>query len=342
MQMENRQRTQRTSPLPPAGRPGRRAGPAPRGLTVGRAAEEWLASRAGTNKRSTLAVYRSVVERHIRPGLGDVPVGRLTAERLSAFLDQKLRGEGLAPSTVCGIVTVLRAVLKQARLRGEPFDAWEALARPRKRPRETPTLSAAHQRRLEGYLWAEPDPERLGVLLCLYTGLRVGELCALKWGDISPEGVITVRRSVQRVRSPGGDGEGGPRTVLHFDAPKSDASRRSIPAPSVLARALEAHRRPPECFFLTGDQTAFLEPRAMQRFFRACLEKAGVPPVNFHALRHTFATNCVQLGFDPKTLSRILGHSTVTLTLDTYVHPSLAAMRGLMERLNTPIWEEQP
>lgn len=307
----------------------------PRGLTVAGAAEEWLRRCGEHHKRSTCAAYRALVENHIINELGPLRVSEFTRERAAAYLRAKERS-GLAPATVCGIITVLRAILRYAEGEGYVVTAWDALRRPRRNARETEVLTWEEQRRLEACLRAQPDRDKLGVLLCLYTGLRLGEVCALRWEDISPEGVLTVRRTVQRIRNPAAGQPGQSRTIVIFDAPKSAASRRSIPIPSGLLPLLEGFRCPPECAVLTGEAEKFREPRTMQNHFKAFLRQAGVRQVNFHALRHTFATNCVQLGFDPKTLSRILGHSTVGITLDTYVHPSISAMRGLMERLNAP------
>ena len=312
----------------------------PRGLTVEAAADQWLTSCAAKYKRSTYSMYRSLVETHVKKDLGSIMVKDLTNEQITLYLNVKMfGGEGqppLAPSTVCGIITVLRAVFRCAERRGYRVAAWDALNRPRRRARETSTLTEQEQCQLEAHLWENTDTEKLGVLLCLYTGLRIGEVCALKWGDISPEGVLSVRRTVQRIQNPDYGKPGEPRTIIVFDTPKSDSSQRSIPIPSVLQEVLERFRCSPECYVLTGKESNFREPRTLQNHFKAMLKRAGVRDINFHALRHTFATNCVQLGFDPKTLSKILGHSTVGITLDTYVHPSISVMRNLMERLSAP------
>lgn len=299
---------------------------------------DWITSCAGEHKRSTCSAYQAVAEKHVRQELGDLEIAELSSEQVAAYLNKKIHGDGahppLASSTVCSIITVLRASFRTAEQRGVPVRAWNGLNRPRRKGQETEILTEEEQHLLETYLWANADPEKLGMLLCLYTGLRIGELCALKWGDISEEGVLTVRRTVQRIRNPDYAGEGDRRTIVIFDTPKSESSQRSVPIPSVLWQVLQPLRCPPDCFLLSGDKVAFREPRVLQNHFKAALRQAGVRDINFHALRHTFATNCVQLGFDPKTLSRILGHCNVNITLNTYVHPSLSAMKSMMERLN--------
>lgn len=299
--------------------------------------DAWLVHCGAKYKRSTCAAYRTVAETHIRPELGRFAVSELTGEQIAAFLRRKSCGgagqPALAPSTVCGIVTVLRAILRFAEQRGSKFHAWDALSRPRKQPHPAGVLTEEEQARLETHLWTDPDPRSLGVLTCLYTGLRIGEVCALKWEDISELGTLSVGKTVQRIRTAGEEH----RTQLVFDTPKSGNSHRVIPLPSALHARLEQCRRGQECFLLTGSADALCEPRALQYYFKCILRQCGIRETNFHALRHTFATNCVQMGFDPKTLSRILGHSDVGITLNTYVHPSMSRMRDLMERLNRPV-----
>ena len=120
-------------------------------------------------------------------------------------------------------------------------------------------------------------------------------------------------------------------TALVLDTPKSRSSARAIPVPARLRPVLEAARCGAGCYVLTGQETP-MEPRRFQRRFKSALREAGVADINFHALRHTFATNCVNLGCDAATLARILGHSDVAITLNTYVHPSFEAMRAIVDR----------
>lgn len=308
------------------------------GICLGQAVDQWLTVCAARFKRSTCSTYRRVADRHIVGALGGCPVSDLTGEAISSYLSGRIYGTAeqppLAPSTVHSILTVLRGALHYAERQGAQFTGWDALDRPRHCPHETQVLTAQERARLEEHILRDLDLTGLGVLLCLYTGLRIGELCALKWGDISEAGILTVRRTAQRIRNPDFGPKDPRRTIVVFDTPKSDSSRRSIPVPSLAQGWLERLRCQPDSYLLTGQADHFLEPRTMQSRFKKLLKAAGVRDINFHALRHTFATDCVQLGFDPKTLSQILGHSDVGVTLNTYVHPSLSTMRTMMERLN--------
>jgi len=311
----------------------------PDNIHFGEVLDVWLASSALKHKRSTHSTYETVAERHIRPRFGALRVSDITPETTAEFLRDKLAGSAKEPplssSTVCSIVTVLRAVLRCAGTMGCTVNAWGALSRPRLDTAEAGVLSAPEQERLEAFLRRDESSERLGVLVCLYTGLRLGEICALKWGDISLDaGTLAVRRTVQRIRNAEYEKSSrGNKTIVVFDAPKSRHSNRTIPLPSFLQEVLRERQCSQNCFLLTGDPVSFIEPRTFQNKFKSMLKDAGVRDINFHALRHTFATNCVDLGFDPKTLSEILGHADVSVTLNTYVHPSLSRMRGCMELL---------
>lgn len=175
----------------------------------------------------------------------------------------------------------------------------------------------------------------LGLLICLYTGLRLGEICAMKWGDISyADKSLRVRRTVQRIRAADA-GPDEPKTRLVFDSPKSAHSNRVVPVPGFLLEMAESFRCADETYILTGEEDRCLDPRTYQNRFYVMLRCAGVRKVSFHTLRHTFATNCVDMGCDPKALCEILGHSDVSITLNIYVHPSVPAKRELIEQLSS-------
>lgn len=305
--------------------------------TVAEIAEEYLAGCRTKAKQSTCSTYAAVIQHHILPEFGRIPICRVSAEDINTYLYNKAfsGGDSLSAATVRVIVSVLRAIFQYAEERGLRVAPWKTIRRPTHGSRETRVLTAEEQDRLRDYLCCDIDREKLGVMICLYTGLRIGEICALKWGDVSFErGTLSVRRTVQRIKNLDYcEGCGDSRTKVIFDAPKSQSSSRCIPLPSFLLKMMEPHRCEDDCFLLTGQAESFMEPRVFQNRYRAMMKNAGVDYVNFHALRHTFATNCVNLGFDVKTLSEILGHSNVSVTLNTYVHPSVSVMRSYMELL---------
>ena len=177
------------------------------------------------------------------------------------------------------------------------------------------------------YLNEEFDRNALGIALSLHTGIRIGELCALQWKDIDlTNRTITVRKTVQRIKCYGGKN----KTKLVITEPKSASSARIIPIPDCLIVVLEKFKDNADKYVLSGKYSP-VEPRTVQYRFASVLKKANLPSVHYHSLRHAFATNCISLGFDVKTLSEILGHSSVEITLNRYVHSSLDRKRACMD-----------
>lgn len=288
--------------------------------------DAWLAETGPRVKRSTLATYERALGRCIRPALGALDTEQMTDAELSKFLIGA--AEVYSGSTVRLLGCILRSALEYAHGRGLCRAAEGRLPRLNAARQEARILSREEQLRLLDSLSPEGGPAQLGILLCLYTGMRLGEACGLRWGDVSPDcNIIYIRRTLQRL--PGAEGEH--KTALVLDTPKSRSSARAIPVPARLRPLLERARAGEGCFLLTGEETP-MEPRRFQRRFKSALREAGVADINFHALRHTFATNCVNLGCDAATLARILGHSDVAITLNTYVHPSFEAMRAIVDR----------
>lgn len=194
-------------------------------------------------------------------------------------------------------------------------------------------LSNNEQKCLCQYLCANLNLLNVGVLLCLFTGLRIGEICALRWDSISLDDcTIHVQRTMQRIQTPEGSER---KTKIIITTPKSNCSLRTIPLPAYLVGVLSQFDHTPNGYVLTGDNNTFIEPRTMQNHFKRILSCCSINDANFHALRHTFATRCIELGIDVKTLSEILGHASVTITMNRYVHPSLEMKRNSMERLST-------
>jgi integrase len=192
-------------------------------------------------------------------------------------------------------------------------------------------LSPLEQKKLTEYLVKDVDLSKLGVLLCLYTGIRIGELCALKWEDIDLcESVVKIHSTLLRIKdlSP----QAQKKTKIIIDRPKSDCSIRTIPLPRFLVPFLMNISGQSKAFLLTGTDD-FIEPRTMQNRFKSYLKNAKVADTNFHALRHTFATRFVEVGCDVKTLSEILGHSNIKITLERYFHSSMDLKRANMEKL---------
>ena len=299
-------------------------------LTVQTAAQQWLSSAKLRVKESSYANYENIISKHILPFLGGEFMSNLTTSKLNDFIHYKLNNGrlngkgGLSAKSVRDIMTVYRSI--------ESFAAREYGIRethftmPKIEKKQTDVLNAFERKRLENYLLHNQNNTNISVLLCLFTGLRVGELCGLKWGDIDFEnGTISVNRTVQRVNKRGS-------SEVVIGSPKSKSSVRIVPIPDFLLAILKAKRKGDDFYIITGTCKP-TEPRTMQNRFKAILKVCGIRNVNFHLLRHTYATICIETGFDPKTLSELLGHADASITLNRYVHSSMQMKQNYVDRL---------
>ena len=235
----------------------------------------------------------------------------------------------MSPKTVRDILAVLHGVLKYTAAQFPGIFPAVEIPYPKCGRKEMRVLSREEQQRLADYLLADLDPCRFGVLLAMHTGIRIGELCALRWSSISlKDRTLRISATLQRLRD---TREGGTRIVT--GSPKSETSLRVIPlTDSAAALCGRMQPRNPAAYVLTGTE-AWMEPRALQyrleKYVRAC----GLEGVHFHTLRHTFATRAVEAGFEIKSLSEVLGHASTTVTLERYVHSSMELKRDNMNKL---------
>ena len=306
-------------------------------ITVSQLFEDWLFFIQPEIKESTYARYRFYVTKHILPELGRKRLDSLTGEELDRFARRKLQcgslngSHGLAPKTVNSILSVIRLALAFGAERNLPVPMRLQIRNVRQPSPHIQILTAEEQKTLEAALLSRMNPRRLGILLTLYTGLRIGEICGLQWGDIRlEEGILTVRRTVMRIQT--NDPEASAKTVLLVTRPKTDCSLRTIPIPGFITELLKPYRKAPEVFLASGTRCA-AEPRCLYASYKRILASVGLERYNYHALRHTFATRCIEQHFDPKRLSEILGHADVGITLRLYVHPSMELKRQQMERM---------
>ena len=252
---------------------------------------------------------------------------------LEAFSGELLYRDGLAPKTVKDILVVLRAVLRYTEKQFPGvFPALE-ITYPKDPRKEMRVLSPEEQNRFIAFLLEDMDSCRFGTLLVLFTGLRIGEICALQWKNISLRSqTIRIDATMQRLRNTEQEESG--RTRIVVGPPKSETSVRVIPMTASIAelcRRMDPHE--PDAYVLTGTAD-FMEPRSLQYRMKKYTGACGLEGVHFHTLRHTFATRCVEGGFEIKSLSEILGHSTTTITLDRYVHSSMEMKRSNMNKLS--------
>lgn len=311
---------------------GEQQSPKKKDMLFGETAELWLAGNRLRLKGATLYRYHYLIHGHILPTLGNKRLSDITGPVINAFLADKqsngrLDGKGgLSGAYVRSIMLVISAVIQFAVDERLCPPLQSQICKPSLVRRELPILEDADRQRLESVLLADTDSTKLGVLISLYTGLRIGEICALTWDDIDlDKNVIYVRHTVARVRCP----ESGTSRLV-IDRPKTLSSLRCIPICSRLRTVLVGQAR---SGFVVSDAEDFLNPRTLEYRYHRLLGTSGVPQVNYHALRHTFATRCIASGVDVKSLSEILGHSNVSTTLGTYVHSSMEQKRTQLEKL---------
>lgn len=294
-------------------------------ITVGKVYQEWLNAVVNRVKESTLVNYQNKFEKHILPEFGEIPCADLTAGRINAFINKKL-ADGLSASYVRDIFTVFKTMLKYAQEEYSFRLSLKNVVLPKAERKQIEKISDTEQKKLVSYLKANMSLTAFGILLSLFMGLRIGELCGLKWEDIDFRNkILHIRRTVQRISS----ANGNRKTKIVISAPKSATSFRDIAIPDALMKYFEMFRSEADYFILSGTDKP-VEPRTMQYRYKKILQSAEVENHNYHKLRHTFATNSAEKGFNVKALSAVLGHSSVTLTLNRYIHPDLTYERRLM------------
>ena len=302
----------------------------------------WVDSKQIGWKESTRIRYQNTITLYLLPQFGHRRVAGIGRDEVESFVIQLLMGQGpsgktLAEKTVSFILSVLKQIFQYAKdeLDIPVADLKSISVRQRTKPLRV--FSLAEQQVLTQFLRQRGRTSDIGILLALYTGLRIGELCALTWKDISlDEQTLYVRHTMQRLQSLE-DRE--KKTYVQISAPKSACSVRQIPLPAELSQLLEERKCEPDCYFLTGSRDFYVEPRTMENRFKAVCQACNITGATFHTCRHTFATRCIELGFDVKSLSEILGHASVGITMNRYVHPSMEYKRENMKRLSA-IWEK--
>lgn len=294
--------------------------------------DEWFRAGRGKLKESSCVKYEAILEKHIKPKLGGCFPLAITDALIEAFTNELLLKDSLAPKTVKDILVVLRSILKFTAKRFPGIFPQIEITYPKEPKKETRVLSKDEQTKFINFLTDNMDSCKFGVLLVLLTGIRIGEICALQWENISlTEKTIKVSATMQRIKNMNNDGMG--KTKISIGTPKSENSIRIIPMSDAAYKLCS--RMNPHCqtaFVLTGNDD-FMEPRALQHRMEKYTKACGLEGVHFHTLRHTFATRCVEVGFELKSLSEILGHANTTITLDRYVHSSMELKRDNMNKL---------
>ena len=252
-------------------------------------AEEWFSLQKPQWKQSSTVKYRNILNSYLYPVFAEKYVSDITRDCVMSFSSKLLlkggvHQEGLSPKTVTGIISVLKNVFEYAsQIKG--YDVADIKGISVKQPQKPMRiLSRVEQQRLSILLYGDMNPCNLGILVCLYTGIRIGEVCALKWKDISfDEQYLHIYQTMQRLQSEECEDR---KTEVIISAPKSDCSIRRVPIPDEIFKILKEHRKADNTFLLTGAIRNYIEPRTMQNRFKLVSRQCGIEDANFHALRH--------------------------------------------------------
>lgn len=291
---------------------------------------QWKMEKGRYVKVSTMAAYSLIIRNHLEPCfdlLDDVD-----QRSVQGMVDEKL-ASGMNASTIKGLLIVLKMILRFAERQGLVEHRTIEIRFPTQRIKpQMPVLSVNEEQRMLGYLSRHRGTYNLGLQICLLTGVRIGEVCALRWRDVDmAAGVIRIRRTVHRVYLIDKDPK---HSELTIDFPKTASSYRDIPIIKELSDILNEYSKgnSPDRFVVSG-RFSPAEPQTMRNHFKRVADSLDLSMSRFHGLRHTFATRCVESKCDYKTLSTILGHSNVGTTLNLYVHPGMEQKRKCVEEM---------
>ena len=294
----------------------------PKAGTVESVSNEWIRDCAHKWKESTKCRYREKLDIYVIPHFGKRELSDISTAEVESFISLiQTKGMPGREPVSAGTARSVLTVLKQIRLHALKMD-HQVRFNPeciivRSQRADITVFSENEEKRLVAELSSDTDETDAGFLTCLFTGIRVGELCALNCDNIDlEEGVIRIRATMQRLPDHSG---GKKKTKVMIDKPKSECSIRDIPINKELMEVLRRFYKP-GAFLLTGDKERYVEPKTMENRFKSILKKCGLKSAGVHSTRHTFASRCIERGMDPKTLSEILGHANVATTLNTYVH----------------------
>ena len=298
--------------------------------TIREIAVAWEEYKRPYVKQSTMAAYVLALEKHILPAFGDMD--GLCEENVQAFVLQKLEN-GLSVKTVKDILIILKMIMKFG-VKNEwmTYYEWDIKYPTTSTNKELEVLSVANHRKILNYIQSHFTFTGLGIYISLSTGLRIGEICALKWSDINvTDGTITVSRTIERIYIIEGEKK---HTELVINTPKTQNSCREIPMSKELLAMIKPLKKVvnDDFYVITNDERP-TEPRTYRNHYNGLMTKLDIPKLKYHGLRHSFATRCIEAGCDYKTVSVLLGHSNISTTLNLYVHPNMEQKKRCITKM---------
>lgn len=306
----------------------------------------WMQKKKDYIKESTYSNYSNIISNHIIPELGNIKLSNLNNKLIQEYLINKYKtgrldgNGGLSYKTIRDIIAVVKSSLKYA-IKEEMINninldfTYPKIANKDK----IYIMPKKDQERLITYIKQDENTRSLGILLALYSGIRIGELCALQWKDIDfKNNILHINKTLQRIYIK--DNKESVSKII-ITNPKTHNAERDIPLNKGFAHILKKHQTESNNYILSNCDK-WIEPRTYRRYFKKCLDKAKIGQINFHGLRHTFATNCIKLGVDYKTVSELLGHANVNITLNLYVHPQMSQKKKCIDLICKNFYEKSP
>ena len=298
--------------------------------TIREIAEAWKEYKRPYVKQSTMAAYVLILENHVLPEFGDND--SLHEHDVQAFVLKKIE-YGLSAKSVKDILIVLKMVMKFG-VKNEWMNhyEWDIKFPVNSQPKELEVLSVANHKKILDYVQHNFTFMSLGIYISLSTGLRIGEICALKWSDINvADGTITVQRTIERIYMVEGEKK---HTQLVINTPKTVNSCREIPISKELLAMVKPMKKVVNAdFYVLTNEDKPTEPRTYRNYYNRLMEKLDIPKLKYHGLRHSFATRCIEAGCDYKTVSVLLGHSNISTTLNLYVHPNMEQKKRCINKM---------
>lgn len=298
--------------------------------TIKEVAILWKRDKQQYVKQSSLSAYSLILENHLLPAFG--VKRQLTESEIQDFALQKLQN-GLSQKTVKDMLIVLKMIQKFGVKMGYiPLTEWSVKYPTEQKKQELEVLSICHQRRIMQHVINNFTFRNLGIYVCLSTGMRIGEVCALKWGDINlTTETISICRTIERIYI---IDDNRRHTELVIGTPKTKNSIRDIPMSRELSKLIRPLKKVMnDDYYILTNEANPTEPRTYRNYYKQFLKRLGVPELKFHGLRHSFATRCIESQCDYKTVSVILGHANISTTLNLYVHPNMEQKKKCINKM---------
>lgn len=291
----------------------------------------WKEEKRKFVKLSTISAYAVILENHLLPTFGNKVIV-ITEQEVQHFVLLKLDA-GLSQKTVKDFLIVLKMIYRYGvKINEFQHCDWDIKYPNSQENKALEVLNIAHHKKLMAFVSDNFTFRNLGILICLQTGIRIGEVCALQWGDIDlQKGVVSISKTIERIYIIDSEVK---HTELIVSSPKTQNSHRDIPLSKTLLQMLRPLKRiVNDKFFIITNEEKPTEPRTFRNYYKTVLKTLNIPPLKFHGLRHSFATRCIESNCDYKTVSVILGHSDISTTLNLYVHPNNEQKKKCIDKM---------